>query len=146
MSIGLQFFNDLGGTIHIEMSEEPKQIGTLLNQRSVSSSKVLGVSWDPHVYIEDDTRELTSKELELIVFQDCSIKLRSYACLKPSKIVEHKAPNGKYFTVKDMIAVICEQERQTRGDTDWFGGIDIHHIFFEGLTPDKDVWIVSYGS
>jgi hypothetical protein len=26
------------------------------------------------------------------------------------------------------------------------GGIDVHHIFFEGLSPEGDVWRISWGS
>lgn len=143
---GFKFFNDLGGCVCIEMSEEPKHKRLMLNQYSSPTSKVKEVSWDPYIYTEDDTREPTPEELKLVVFEAPSIKLRSHACLSPSKVIEHTAPDGKYFTVKDMIKVICETEQQTRDETDWFGGVDIHHVFYEGLTLNEDVWTVSWGS
>lgn len=39
------------------------------------------------------------------------------------------------FRVRDILAAIEELEWITRPQSEWFGGIDVHHIFFEGLKP-----------
>jgi hypothetical protein len=32
-------------------------------------------------------------------------------------------------------------------DSEWFGGVDVHHVFFEGLHEDVDgVWVANWGS
>ena len=46
--------------------------------------------------------------------------------------VLHKSKNG-IFTVKDLMKAVLRTEKKTRKNTEWFGGIDVHHIFFEGL-------------
>jgi hypothetical protein len=51
--------------------------------------------------------------------------------------------------IDDLIAAIEETERRTRGNTQWFGEIDVHHVYFEGLVPAADaegVWEIVWGS
>src|SRR5262249_44443192 len=68
-------------------------------------------------------------------------------CGLDERVVEHRAPDGGAFTVRDLAAAIAETERQTRGGTNWFGGIDVHHVYFEGLMLDDDgVWTIGWGS
>ena len=35
-----------------------------------------------------------------------------------------------------------------RARSDWLGGIDVHHVYFEGLDPDEQpgVWAITWGS
>lgn len=36
---------------------------------------------------------------------------------------------------------------RTRGESEWFGGADVHHVFFEGIRPEgEDVWRIGWGS
>jgi len=145
---GFSFFDGLGGTIEIETSEKPERIGTLLNLKSTPTSKLLSVKWEPHIYIEDGVRKLTKEEWKLIVFDCPTIKLScatSNYC-GDGETTEHQAPNKQYFTIRDMVQAICDNQKQTRGSTDWFGGIDVHHIFFEGIEMTEDIGIISWGS
>jgi hypothetical protein len=149
---GFNLFNRLSGTISIEMSEPPHRMGQLWNMQSPPTATLKDVTWpNPSIYekdnYDDPFRPLTSEELDLVVLETPSIRVNSFACLKRTRNVEHKAPNGKYFTIRDMLGVVVETERQTRGDTDWFGGIDVHHVFFEGIKlRDDGVWIIGWGS
>jgi hypothetical protein len=56
------------------------------------------------------------------------------------------APDGATFTIRDLAAAIAKTERESRERGEWLGGIDVHHIFFEGLSFDDDVWTISWGS
>ena len=62
--------------------------------------------------------------------------------------VSHKAPNRKSFTVGDLVEVIRLTELKTRGNSAWFDGVDVHHIFFEGLSwsDEHDAYEVHWGS
>ncbi len=42
------------------------------------------------------------------------------------------APEGVFSPVQEVLDAILECEKQTRGASDWFEGVDVHHIFFEG--------------
>ena len=141
---GFDFFNRLSGTIGVETSEKPERIGNLLNIKSTPNAKLLDVTWEPNVYQPDNDhepfRDLTKDDWKRIVF-DCSAitlgcSISNYC--GDGEETEHQAPNGKYFTVRDMVKAVCDNQMQTRGATDWFGGIDVHHVFFEGITISED--------
>ena len=62
-------------------------------------------------------------------------------------VVEHSAPNGRHFSVRDMIAAAEETDRQARPTSEWFEGIDVHHVYLEGIHLEEDgLWVISYGS
>ena len=61
----------------------------------------------------------------------------------------YKCSNDKgFFTVAEVVALIVEFERIDRPKSQWFGGVDCHHVFFEGLRPnsDGDAFRISWGS
>lgn len=62
-------------------------------------------------------------------------------------ITEHQAPNGKNFTVGELLAAVHAHEVQTRGKAEWFGKVDDHHVYFEGLHEEPDgTFRISWGS
>jgi hypothetical protein len=60
--------------------------------------------------------------------------------------VEHDAPNGKAFTTRDLKAAIEKTEQAGRENAPWLGGVDVHHVFFEGIELEDDVWTICWGS
>ena len=65
----------------------------------------------------------------------------------PQTVIEHAPADGLTFTVRDLAKAVEETERHARGDTEWFGGVDVHHRFFEGIRMDEaGVWHISWGS
>jgi len=60
-------------------------------------------------------------------------------------VVVHRAPSAGAFTVRDLLAAVEETERRTRAQSEWFGGVDIHHCFFQGIeVDDQGVWRISW--
>ena len=53
-----------------------------------------------------------------------------------------------FFTVAEVVASVEAYERIDRPKTKWFGGVDCHHVFFEGLFPNanKDAYGIFWGS
>ena len=52
----------------------------------------------------------------------------------PPDFYERTFMNEKGFlTAKELMDVIIEFEKVSRNHTEWCGGIDAHHIFFEGM-------------
>lgn len=106
------------------------------------TARVTSVRFDVSVHEHEDTRDLTEQELASVAFAGPRIALRS-----EGGVVEHEAPNGKDFTVRDLVRAIEETERRTRDQTERLGGVDIHHVFFEGLGENGNgTWTIRWGS
>lgn len=106
---------------------------------------------------EGDALRLYIDKLGDNAFDSPTIKLRSLGTycpdqtFLPSEVIEFHAPNGAYFTHKCLVDAIVSLENQTRKKTNWFGGIDTHHVYYEGLCPDfgageAGVYEVMWGS
>jgi hypothetical protein len=130
----------------LTVAAEP--VAGLLNLRASADAKVTRLLLRAEVF-EDETgqfRPLTSQELDAVAFRGKTIKLRS-ECSKNGTFVSHDASNGEYFTVRQLIKAVEKTERQTRRQSEWLGGVDVHHIFFEGIHRAKgDVWEIHWGS
>jgi len=145
---GWDVFNNLSGTIEIELTEDKQSLGNTWMVRASETAHIKNISWDPQVCQRKNKewffRPLTDEERSLVAFKEPTIRVYTY---ENRELVEHRAPNGKFFTVDDMMAMVQRHELQTRGGSEWFGGIDCHHIYFEGLHPKEDgTWEMYWGS
>lgn len=144
----LEFFNTIGGKLEIELDVPAEPVGELLNVRATPEAKVVRMELQAEIFNPDDEtfRPLTPEELDGVAFRGGSITLRS----EDGEPVTHAAPNGTFFTVRELLRAVEETERQTRAQTEWLGGIDVHHVFFEGIHPseegDDGVWDIYWGS
>jgi len=141
----LHFFNRLSGRLVIGLSEPPQPMSErLINLVARPTSQLENVSLVMKVFLKDSGfRELTEAEWERVVLRSPAIRMRG----ETEGVVEHRAPDGTAFTVRDLTAAIVETERQTRAGSEWFGGIDVHHVFFEGIhLGDDGVWSIGWGS
>ena len=140
-----EFFNRLCGEIKIELTEPAEPYGNMANLAAKPSAKIVDIKYYPQVFEEekDEFRDLTEAELQLEIFRHPSIRLRG----EGGVVVEHRAPNGKSFTIEDMIIAIEATERKSRGNSEWLGGIDVNHIYFEGIHQDENGnWEIHWGS
>ena len=139
---------DLVCRLEVELTEPPERIGNLDNERATPSAAVRSVRltrggpFDPDA---DDDPPLTDAVALLVAFGGPSIVLRGEAEIP----VTHAAPNGRSFTVAELLDAVEETERQTRGETAWFGGVDVSHVFYEGICPAEagdGSWQILWGS
>jgi len=141
----LEFFNDLSIILRIELTEPTVEVSPcLMNEKATPSAKIKSITASPEVWEEeaDNPRNLTEEELQSTAFCEPEIKLTNLG-----RVITHKAPNGKFFTVAQLMEAVLETERQTRGEMKWAGGIDVHHVFFEGIGPGKNnEWLIYWGS
>jgi hypothetical protein len=143
----LRFFNSLSGRLVIELSEPPQPVSPgMLNLASPPTARLRSLSLVMQVLVDVESaelRDLTDSEWNRVVLRSPVIRMRG----EEESVVEHRAVEGTAFTVRDLAAAIAETERQTRGQTEWLGGIDVHHIYFEGIELEEDgVWFISWGS
>jgi hypothetical protein len=141
----LEFFNSLSGKLEIELDAPAEPVANLLNLRAAPDSRIVRLELRAEVYNSDtgEFRPLTPAELGAVAFRGSSIRLRS----EDGEVVSHDAPNGSYFTVGELLRAVEETERRTRAQTEWLGGVDVHHVFLEGIEPGEDgVWEICWGS
>ncbi len=145
-SSDLGFFNRVAGHLEIELSVPAQPMSpNLINLQASAGAKVVTLKLVPEIYEQatEDFRALTADELDSVAFRSPEIRLRG----ESGRVVSHQAPNGAFFTVRELLHVVEETERQTRDDTEWFGGVDVHHIFFEGIHKGTDgTWDIWWGS
>jgi len=89
--------------------------------------------------------EVTEEELESLAYGRPEITLSSG--LSELKMT-FKAPSGQqHFTVRDLLDTICDFEAKDRVQYDWCEGIDVHHVFYEGMEQKPDgSWFTNWGS
>jgi hypothetical protein len=141
---------DLSANLYIKMNKPFRETATVMDFAETGSKIesvelcVMGRHLDEYIEI-DDMDESFFKE---IGYNKPTIKVQSHASIEMGRVVKHTAPNGKCFTNEDLIKVVEETERQTRGDSEWFGGVDCHHVYFEGIhfDDDSDVGTICWGS
>ena len=95
-------------------------------------------------YIDEDFVDITEDQLNERSYEEKEITLTSFFT---GESVTFRNENG--FTVGQLFDAILKFELIDRPKTDWFGGIDVHHIFFEGLdeVEGKDnTYTISWGS
>ncbi len=170
------FFKDLTGILKITLTKPAKPISRrIVNLVAPPSAKIKSATLNLEVYMRENEpkpvkvakakkggsrkitwkktpkvpretifRPLTEEELDRVVFKTKKISLSDYGS---GVIVHWDTPNQRGFTVRDLAKVIAETEVLTRGSAQWLGGVDVHHIFFEGMALGKDgVWRVGWGS
>lgn len=140
-----EFFNGLSGNLEIELSESSKPIGGLANQAAPDSAEIVSMRLNARVYDDaaDNFRAITAEEYEAVAHARSQIQLQG----ESGETVTHNAPNGRFFTVRELLDAVVATERQTRGSSEWFDGVDIHHVWFEGISPlENGVWEISWGS
>lgn len=87
-------------------------------------------------YTDDELNTLIIYDKENIQFQ-CLNGIKKY----------YNFPNKK-ATIKEFVDAIIDFEKISRPAGDWFGGIDCHHIFYEGIFPieENDTYMIHWGS
>ncbi|WP_394843174.1 hypothetical protein LZC95_39750 [Pendulispora brunnea] len=140
-----RFFTGLSGRLHLALSEEPTRITpNLLNLAAPPTARVTDASITFKVFEDGNFRALTEEEWGRVVMRTPSIRMRDRL---GELVVEHLAPDGSVFSVRDLCAAVEETARRSRASSKWFGGVDVHHVYFEGIHLDEDgVWDIRWGS
>merc|ERR1719231_758227 len=87
----------------------------------------------PGLYTEEDICDLTATQLEAVACEGEKRLPGALTLFSQSGAHHYKSANGKYFTIQEFLDIVGDFETKTRGCSKWFGGIDAHHVFFEGV-------------
>jgi hypothetical protein len=140
----LAFFNRLSGKLDVRLTKPTKAVSDrLLNRVAPATARVVEISMRWSVYENESFRDLRPEEWSRLVLREPRLRMRG----ESESAVEHAAPDGRAFTVRDLAAAVEETERRSRDDSEWLGGVDAHHVFFEGIDREDDgVWTIRWGS
>ena len=133
--------SDLSFNLEITISEPTQQIGSLYNSKESPTATIKSISSSaPLAWDGDDFHPLQANELAAVLIQKPSIKI-----INQVGDFTVNAPNGVCFTVQNTIDAVIEVESKVRGQMKWYGGVDTHHIDFEG-TYAEGILTVYWGS
>ena len=121
-------------TINIETSEPPRGIppSFILRERP-TMTQLLGIRSERP---RRSGLELSDDELQSRGFHGSHMQLRAD---RDAEVTEKSYHSDKeYFTIHEVIANIVDFETARRQKTDWFGGINAHHVYSEGMFPNDD--------
>jgi len=142
---GLDFFNSLSGRLRIKLTEPAQPASPqLLNLVAPKDARIVSVELVLSVFDNDDARPLTEEEWSRVVLRAPAIKMASLDTT--DVVVETPSPNGEVFTVRDLKDAIARTEQMSRDRGEWMGGVDVHHVYFEGIECEDDVWMIAWGS
>ena len=138
-----------GGNLHVEVTEPLLSIAPcLLNEHATPTARLESVTFEGTTWDGEDIHEVTEEQLAANVFNSPEINLVWSPGPGCDYLVVHRdAPNGTHFTLQDIIDTIVGAETLFRPHSDWFGGIDTSHTFFEGFSRLGDhTFSISWGS
>lgn len=116
---------------------------TLLNEFVKSDAQIKSIKWNKITKFDSDNEiflDVSKEEMETVVYKNTTISIISNNCTKFFQ-------NENGFTVEDLFDCVLDVEKIARPRTEWFGGIDAHHVYFEGLQEvSKGCYLVFWGS
>mmetsp|Transcript_4602 Transcript_4602/g.10999 ORF Transcript_4602/g.10999 Transcript_4602/m.10999 type:complete len:226 (-) Transcript_4602:261-938(-) len=142
-------------TLHIETTNTSPQRGMLLNRFEEPDSMITRLCEGQITQYDretDDLVELSTAEKEKPGYIGETLTLESVWKTRDGRIVDttrrvYKNTRG-FFTVAEVVAHVVDFERIDRPKSKWFGGVDCHHVFWQGLYPNLtgDAFCISWGS
>ena len=125
---------DIAFAINIETSEAPRATNRM-NRFEVPAAQLLRIQSGRPEW-GSTGRELSDDELQSPGFHGSPMQLRAD---RDAEVTEKSYHSDKeYFTIQEVIANIVDFEMARRPKTNWFGGLDAHHVYFEGMFPSAD--------
>jgi len=136
MKTNLETINQLQGRMFILLSDKPEPISSEVYNTKARQDAIIEKMWFEVQWPGSDL-------LREVAIEAPTIKMRSLT----NHYIEHDAPNGSYFTVADLLDAVKNTDMQTRALSDWMGGMDVHHTYFEGLVlADDGIFDIRWGS
>lgn len=142
--------NSISCTLDIVTDRTPLGVPGLLNRFEQPGAKMLSCEMShPAIFTGNDLVDMTPGELSAVACdgpKPLPAKIHLSSGFEGLGELQFTAANGKWFTVQEFLDVVGKLETAVRGETEWFGGIDAHHVYFEGLMGANGRYSVEWGS
>lgn len=131
------------------------EFGPLMNRFEGEDSQIVSISTTHPTFYnlhEQEHYDLTRDELAECGFVGNELTLEQKSVTRDMRLasrIRHTYKNTKgFFTVSELLKVVQRFEMKARPQTQWFGGVDAHHVYFEGFSQnrEKDAYSVMWGS
>lgn len=139
--------DDISFSLSIELDIPPTPMGgRLVNLAADKKAKLKEIKVDSvsrYCPDQEEHVEFTDEQLNtLIIYEGEKIEFKHNNTRKVYHFSNKKA------TIKQFVDAIVDFEKIARTSGDWFGGIDCHHIFYEGIDPagENGVYHITWGS
>ena len=133
ISVGAIDVDQLSCVLEIKTSQEPYFVPPLSNRFEHKDTEVVECKMShPGMFTDEGgIEDLTASEMTSVACNGTtpfgpSISFNGHEAT-------YFASNGKWLTVMEFFDAVGKHETATRGSSDWFGGVDTHHVFFEGV-------------
>ena len=125
-----------GGSLNIEVTEPLQPVAPgLYNEIAPPTARLESIEFEGNTWDGEEIHEVTEAQLAETAFNHPEINLVWQPAPGRDYLVCHRdAPNGTHFTLQDIVDTIVGAETLFRPHSEWFGGIDTSHTFFEGFT------------
>ena len=141
-------------TLDVITDKERVAMGPLLNRFECSDAKVVDIGGSDITKYDSELNDhilLTHEELDVPAFIGTEITFSNlWIDRNGNKVDESRmsfSNNTGYFTTKQMVDMVIAFEKVDRPKSSWFGGIDAHHVWFEGVKKDEDgFYFIRWGS
>ena len=142
-------------TLQIDTTHTSPQHGCLINRFEEPDSVITSLHAGPLERYDrclDELSDLTPDEKKAPGFIGDTLPLESIWRDRSGKIVDetHKTYRNRkgYFTVAEVVKLVEKFERLDRPKSSWFGGVDCHHTYFEGMRPNESntAFCIAWGS
>ena len=97
--------------------------------------------------VDECFRTPTTSELDALVTTHAAIVLQTTrAKMRDGQPFARRYLRANGWRVRDVMTAVLELERYARPCSEWFGGVDAHHTYFEGVAFSGHVGRVMFGS
>ena len=141
--------------LHVKTTNTSPQQGMLLNRFEEPDSEIVTLRAGPLERFDsalDQHIELGRDDVNRPGFIGNELPLESIWKDRGGRTVAETRRTFKtkkgFFTVGEVVKAVEKFERIDRPKSKWFGGVDCHHVFFEGLFPnaEKTAFCIFWGS
>lgn len=135
---------DISGTICIEFSEDQSEIKSINWNDNLAYYKFNDYDDDDYSYVDD--MGPIEDILDRVEYPESTIIISTdYDGTNDASHMIYKSSGG--FTVRNLLDIIIKVERVTRPTSGFFGGVDVDHIYFEGIHEiSRGVYRIYWGS
>ena len=152
-SVITETMQNLCFSLEIETTKTAPQRGMLLNRFEEPDSKIKSITIGQVSYYDKDVEDCVPYTIAALKkipgFKSDTMTFKN-GWIEKNKMVDMSVMtfNKKGgFSCWDVIQNIVKFDKLDRSKSKWFGGVDCHHIFYEGLALRKDGTVfVRWGS
>tara|TARA_R110002012_G_C11301788_1_gene573429 strand:- start:79 stop:516 length:438 start_codon:yes stop_codon:yes gene_type:complete len=135
-----EYFSNIHTTLDICLTNSPI---------SVSLSPIQIYDDDDEVFFDltpDELNEVCYKHDKITLVVEYMLPTKEKKAEKAETQATYRNKNG--FTVKEMLDIVKDFEKNTRPLYEWFGEIDRSHVFFEGFKKknNETTYTIFWGS